>query len=102
MIGGLPMEQIDRERRRMHMRSFRVFLVAAFVLVSISAFAQTDLGGLRGYVKDEQGAVLPGVTVTVTGPGVISPIVGVTDVTGYYRLLNIPPGTVVLRAELQG
>jgi len=84
------------------MRPFHAFLIAAFVLVSIPAYAQTDLGSLRGYVKDEQGAFLPGVTVTVTGRGVISPIVAVTDVSGYYRLLNIPPGTVLLTAELPG
>ena len=84
------------------MSRFRVFLVAALVHVSSSAYAQSDLGSLRGYVKDEQGAFLPGVTVTVTGSGVISPIVVVTDATGYYRLLNIPPGSVVLSAELPG
>ena len=33
-----------------------------------SASAQTGAGGLRGFVKDESGAVLPGVTVTATSP----------------------------------
>src|SRR5687768_14660740 len=111
MLGVLPPQCTDRPARAWHghdgeeanhMGRFRVVLGVAFVLISISAFAQSDLGSLRGYVKDEQGAVLPGVTVTVTGPGVISPIVVVTDVTGYYRSLNIPPGTVGLTAELPG
>ena len=76
-------------------------LVAACVLGSMPASAQT-LGGLRGYVKDEQGGVLPGVSVTATGPQILAPIVGVTDDSGYYRLLNLPPGNLTLRAELNG
>ncbi len=77
-------------------------LVAVSVLASIPASAQTDLGGLRGYVKDEQGGVLPGVTVTATGPQILAPVVGVTDDSGYYRLLNLPPGNLTLKAELSG
>ena len=76
-------------------------LVAVCVLGSMPASAQT-LGGLRGYVKDEQGGVLPGVSVTATGPQILAPIVGVTDDSGYYRLLNLPPGNLTLRAELNG
>src|SRR6185436_8886003 len=77
-------------------------LVAVSVLASIPASAQTDLGGLRGFVKDQQGGVLPGVTVTATGPQILAPIVGVTDDSGYYRLLNVPPGSLTLKAELSG
>src|SRR6185503_9728651 len=29
-------------------------------------------------------------------------IVGVTDESGYYRLLNVPPGTLTIKAELSG
>ena len=54
-------------------RTFLASMVAASVLMSGPADAQTDLGGLRGYAKDEQGAVLPGVTVTVTGPAILGP-----------------------------
>src|SRR5207249_4791041 len=49
-----------------------------------------------------QGAVLPGVTVTATGPELLTPVIGVTDNAGYYRLQNLPPGTVMLTAELPG
>jgi hypothetical protein len=77
----------------------------AFVLASLTvvspAFAQSD-GSLRGFVKDEQGAVLPGVTLTATSPALLAPVTGVTDGTGYYRLLNLPPGTYAVTAELSG
>ena len=75
-------------------------LVVSFVMTS-SVHAQTD-GSLRGYIKDEQGAVLPGVAVTATSPALLAPVSGVTDAGGYYRLLNLPPGTYVITAELAG
>src|SRR5437867_10806516 len=76
----------------------------AFVLhfmLAASAMAQTQ-GSLRGYVKDEQGGALPGVTVTATSPQLIQPATAVTDEQGYYRLNNLPPGTYAIGAELTG
>ena len=76
-----------------------VFVVLAF---PTSLAAQTGLGGLRGYVRDSQGGALPGVTVTATAPESIRPTVGVTNEEGYYRLINLPPGTYKVTAELTG
>ncbi len=77
-------------------------LFAIYVLTSTRAYAQSDMGSIRGYVKDAQGGVLAGVTVTAMGSEILAPIVGVTDGSGYYRLLNVPPGEVVVTAELDG
>jgi hypothetical protein len=78
-------------------------LVFVFSLLTATAgFAQTGAGGLRGYVKDESGAVLPGVTVTATSSELLTPVVNVTDDTGLYRLNNLPPGNYVVTAELTG
>src|SRR2546428_3540558 len=81
---------------------FLAALVAAVLLPATLAHAQTGDGSLRGYVRDEQGAVLPGVTVTATSPALLAPVVAVTDNGGYYRALNLPPGTYTLTAELVG
>ena len=43
-------------------------LVLATLLVTTGAYAQTSVGTVEGTVKDEQGAILPGATVTLTGP----------------------------------
>ena len=76
--------------------------VCGFVfLTGATAFAQVG-GSLSGYIKDEQGAVLPGVTVTAASPELIRPITAVTDAAGYYRVLNLPPGEYSLTAELTG
>jgi hypothetical protein len=64
--------------------------------------AQTGQGSLRGYIKDEQGGALPGVTVTASSPALIQPGTGITDAQGYYRLINLPPGTYTVSAELTG
>src|SRR5262245_64738945 len=84
------------------LRFLAAFLTALIFLSATSAFAQTGDGSLRGYVKDEQGGVLPGVTVTGTSPALQAPVVGLTDSTGYYRLNNLPPGTFTVTAELTG
>jgi hypothetical protein len=76
--------------------------IALSLLPTIPVSAQTGDGSVRGYVKDAQGAVLPGATVTATSSALLAPVVGVTDGAGYYRLLNLPPGTYTVAAELAG
>jgi Carboxypeptidase regulatory-like domain len=84
-------------------RLLKACIAAAVVLIPIlPAHAQTGDGSLRGYVRDAQDAVLPGVTVTAHSPALLTPVTGVTDNAGYYRILNLPPGTYALTAELQG
>src|SRR5262249_16017119 len=57
-------------------------------------------GNIFGYVTDEQGGRLPGVTVTVSGIG--APKTQTTDARGEYRFLNLSPGNYQLAYELQG
>jgi hypothetical protein len=76
------------------------------LLVSLGAAhwaaAQTGDGSLRGYVRDEQGGVLPGVTLTASSAALLTPVTAVSDSSGHYRLINLPPGTYTLTAELSG
>ena len=90
---------------RMTWLSARVLGAALLVAcsgVASTAAAQSGLGGLRGAVTDQQGAGLPGVTVTATSPDVLRPQSDVTNERGEYRLNNLPPGTYALTAELAG
>ena len=51
--------------RQVFARFRRVFAGLLLVaLVTVEAFAQATDGSLRGYIRDEQGAPMPGVTVT--------------------------------------
>ncbi|HUE89158.1 MAG TPA: carboxypeptidase-like regulatory domain-containing protein [Vicinamibacterales bacterium] len=87
-----------------HERHFAIRVLLLVVLMASVTFAAAQSTGssLRGYVKDSQGGVLPGVVVTATSPDMIQPATGITDETGYYRLINLPPGEYAITAELPG
>ena len=71
----------------------RMCLLLVLLTAPVSAFAQ-QLGTMAGVVKDPSGAVLPGVTVEVTSPALIEKLrTAVTDGSGQYRIVNLPPGT---------
>jgi hypothetical protein len=85
------------------MRKGRLFIAVVLLFGwATAASAQTGLGGLRGVVVDAQGGALPGVTVTATSPDMLGPQSGVTNESGEYRIVNLPPGTFALTAELTG
>src|SRR5687767_680401 len=83
--------------------SFRRSLAAAliFVLSTGLAWAQAT-AQLSGTVRDESGAVLPGVTVTVTQTETGFTRTVVSDETGTYVLANLPLGPYKLDVSLQG
>jgi hypothetical protein len=64
--------------------------------------AQAANGNIEGVVRDGSGAVLPGVTVTVTNTDAGVSRVVVTNDRGLYRALLLPLGGYTVTAELQG
>jgi hypothetical protein len=84
---------------------FRTFTAFIFLLlIGTAAFAQSTAinGTIEGTVQDEQGALLPGVTVTVTNTDTGDQRVVVTNERGLYRAPLLPLGTYRVSAELQG
>lgn len=75
-------------------------VTALLLLVGGTAFAQLQSGNLYAKVADEQGAALPGVTVTLSGQG--APQVQVTNAQGEVRFLGLSPGSYALEAQLEG
>ncbi len=73
----------------------------AIVLLAGAAFAQTS-GKIEGRVVDDSGAALPGVTITVSSPGLQGVKLAVTGADGAYRFPVLPTGTYSLKAELEG
>jgi hypothetical protein len=67
-----------------------------------SALAQVSMGEVFGKVTDGTGAVLPGVTVTLSGPALIQSQTTVTVESGAYRFPRIPIGTYTVSFELTG
>jgi hypothetical protein len=66
------------------------------------AYAQLDRGTISGTVTDQQGAVVPGVTITATSKQTGEARAAVTNATGFYTFPNLPPGRYDVSAELQG
>ena len=67
---------------------FRVTLWAFFVCLAVgagSAFAQSTTGEIIGRVTDSSDAVLPGVSVTLTGPSLLQPQTTSTSENGSFR-----------------
>jgi carboxypeptidase family protein len=77
--------------------------IAFFILVvgCISIWAQAT-GQISGTAKDQSGAVLPGVEITVTQTETTTTRSAVTNETGSYVLPNLPIGPYRLEASLPG
>src|SRR5258706_4871670 len=75
--------------------------ILILLLTASAAWAQAT-AQMSGTVRDESGAVLPGVTVTVTQIDTGALRTAVTEATGAYVLPNLPTGPYRLEASLQG
>jgi hypothetical protein len=84
------------------LRRLGAWTVALMVVSAGSAFAQFDRATISGTVKDAQGGVVPGVTVTVTNTATQQQRTTVTDGSGFYTFPNLLPGRYDISAELQG
>ena len=77
-----------------------IVVIAAILLVSLPAFAQTT-GALTGNVT-QGGSPLPGATVTISSPNMLGVRSEVTDSNGSYNFGAIPPGSYTVRISLEG
>jgi len=78
-------------------------LLSVFLLAgAFPALAQVSTGEIFGKVVDGSGAVLPGVSVTLSGPSLIQPEVAVTSEIGSYRFPRTPIGTYTVSFEIAG
>ena len=75
------------------------WLAAALLCAASTAGAQVFTGRIDITVTDATGAVLPGVTVELTGA---QNQTGVTDTEGRAHFLNLPAGNYQVKASLQG
>ena len=77
-------------------------LVAVFLILHASAFAQVTTADVVGRVTDSSGAVLPGATVTVTNEGTRDVRSAPSGESGDYVFNLLPIGTYTVTVELQG
>lgn len=82
-----------------------MLVVSAFLCAATATFGQETAGGIEGTVKDATGAVVPNVTITVSSAkdtlsGTTTTGIGsgfkrtvTTNDEGFFRVLQVPPGT---------
>src|SRR5215475_5297670 len=82
-------------------RSFAASTVLC-LLLSLTAFSQSENATVGGTVQDSTGAFIPGVSVTATNTatGVVTTVV--SNEAGAYQFASLQPGTYDLKAELPG
>ena len=98
VLGGL---RHARERRRWLILGG---VAGLFIASAGAALAQSSSSAtINGTVKDNTGGALPGVTVTITSPGLQVPQLNtISEADGTYRFSDLPAGVYRVRFELQG
>jgi hypothetical protein len=91
------------------MRRLRCQIPVLVVLLALgtaaAASAQTvsaTTGAINGKITDASGAIMPGVTVTISSPSMQGTRTDTTGTDGIYRFSAIPPGDYTVRYELSG
>ena len=80
-----------------------VAAVAVCFFLSAGVGTGQQAAGIMGQVTDENGGVLPGVTVTATSPALqVGSVADVTNDRGEYRLTSLPIGTYAVEYSLPG
>lgn len=84
-------------------KNFALGLVAVCwgTIFASSLLAQARGPALSGQVKDQSGLPIPGITVTLTGPGGAA-LVAQTSEDGKYAFRNLPDGTYSIKIALKG
>jgi carboxypeptidase family protein/TonB-dependent receptor-like protein len=79
------------------------FTIAVALAVATTASAQVQTGSILVKATDDQGGVVPGVSVTISSPVLVAgSMTGVTDGGGVNRFPSLVPGTYAVKLELAG
>ena len=75
--------------------------VLLFLGFAVSVHGQVA-GAISGYVKDQTGAIVPGAAVTAVMTGQQLTRSAVSDTTGFYNMLSMPPGMYEISTAAPG
>ena len=102
IISGAPQKMRNHRSARRRLIQILACVVGWLVAPETPAASAQAVAQLTGVVRDSSGAVLPGVTVTVTGTALTSPRAVITNELGRYELDKLPMGRYVVEATLSG
>src|SRR6185503_15400978 len=81
---------------------FISILIALIIAGAVQAQTANGSAAISGYIKDPQGANVPGATVRLYGRDRTFSLVTVTDANGAYSFKNLAPGEYLVEAEAKG
>lgn len=85
---------------------WRVFRVCSAMFITLTlcviAYAQSDVGSISGFVRDQSGAIVPNAAVTVRNEGTNQAFTVTADSAGHYTVPNLPPAIYSMTAESKG
>src|SRR6185436_15868465 len=84
------------------LRWLACLVAMALLALAAPAHAQFDSGQISGFVRDSQGAAVPGATVRIVDEGTGRERTYTTDTSGYYVAPLLPPGKYQVAVELTG
>src|SRR4051812_33376600 len=82
--------------------SYAVLAIAAVAMCLTSARAQVSTASIQGTVRDSSGAGIPAATVVLHNNATNIDTNSLTNGTGEYAIVNIPPGAYTLRVTKSG
>ena len=68
-----------------------VLAISSLFFFSVAALAQSDVGTIVGFVKDQSGAVVPNATVTIRNEGTGELHTVTSDEQGHFVAPSLPP-----------
>jgi hypothetical protein len=83
-------------------RLYLLGLILALVLCAGVASAQSDSGGIRGSIKDQNGALVPGATVTITSDRTAEERSATTNAEGNFSVAALKASTYTVTATATG
>jgi hypothetical protein len=82
--------------------SLKTLIAVSFIAALLIPAAHGQTARLEGIVRDPTQAVIPGVSITVTNEGTNISSTTISNETGHYVFVTLPPGSYTLSSELQG
>jgi hypothetical protein len=71
---------------------YRLILFFFVVTLAFPLFAQEQTGSIKGRIVDQEGAPLPGASVTLHGSALMGTRTFVSSESGNFRFSAVPPG----------
>ncbi len=72
------------------------------LVIACSAFAQSDVGTISGFVRDQSGGVVPDANIVLTNQATSEEHSATSDSQGRYAVPSLPPGNYRISAEAPG